>query len=105
MTSFIIVMEMVDGHGLVLSLMAGALLSSGVSRLVSTPLYAALAELQVRRAVPAPDDETSPAPAATDASSAGGPSAKNDGAVVNATAEPATPASVNPAADEPAKPV
>jgi H+/Cl- antiporter ClcA len=57
MTSFIIVMEMVDGHGLVLSLMAGALLSSGVSRLVSVPLYSALAELQVRRAVPAPVED------------------------------------------------
>ena len=53
MTSFIIVMEMVDGHGLVLSLMAAALLASGISRLVSAPLYAALAELQVRRVVPA----------------------------------------------------
>jgi len=64
MTSFIIVMEMVDGHGLVLSLMAGALLSSGISRLVSVPLYSALAELQVRRAVPAPptaDDPVQPA--------------------------------------------
>ena len=49
MTSFIIVMEMVDGHGLVLSLMASTLLASGVSRLVSAPLYAALAELQVAR--------------------------------------------------------
>lgn len=43
---------MVDGHGLVLSLMAGALLPSGISLLVSAPLYAALAELQVRRAIP-----------------------------------------------------
>ncbi len=49
MTSFIIVMEMVDGHGLVLSLMASALVASGVSRLVSAPLYSALAELQLRR--------------------------------------------------------
>jgi H+/Cl- antiporter ClcA len=60
MTSFIIVMEMVDGHGLVLSLMAGALLSSGISRLVSVPLYSALAELQVRRAVPAPVEDVVP---------------------------------------------
>ncbi len=52
MTSFIIVMEMVDGHGLVLSLMASALLASGVSRLVSVPLYSALADLQVRRVAP-----------------------------------------------------
>lgn len=57
MTSFIIVMEMVDGHGLVLSLMASALLASGVSRLISVPLYGALADLQVRRAVPEPPSE------------------------------------------------
>ena len=49
MTAFVIVMEMVDGHGLVLSLMACALLSSGVSRLVSVPLYACLADLQLKR--------------------------------------------------------
>lgn len=49
MTAFVIVMEMVDGHGLVLSLMACALLSSGLSRLVSAPLYSALAALQLQR--------------------------------------------------------
>ncbi len=49
MTAFVIVMEMVDGHGLVLSLMACALLSSGLSRLVSAPLYSSLAELQLKR--------------------------------------------------------
>lgn len=49
LTSFIIVMEMVDGHALVLSLMASALLASGVSRLISAPLYASLAELQLTR--------------------------------------------------------
>ena len=49
MTSFIIVMEMVDGHGLVLSLMTSALVASGVSRLVSAPLYASLANLQLGR--------------------------------------------------------
>jgi len=49
MTSFVIVMEMVDGHGLVLSLMSCALLASGVSRLVSAPLYSTLAELQLKR--------------------------------------------------------
>lgn len=46
LTAFIIVMEMVDGHGLVLSLMASALVASGVSRLISLPLYASLAHLQ-----------------------------------------------------------
>jgi H+/Cl- antiporter ClcA len=49
LTSFIIVMEMVDGHALVLSLMSAALLASGVSRLISTPLYSALADLQLKR--------------------------------------------------------
>ena len=49
MTAFIIVMEMVDGYNLVLSLMACAMVSSGVSRLVSRPLYASLMELQLKR--------------------------------------------------------
>lgn len=65
MTSFIIVMEMVDGHGLVLSLMASALLSSGVSRLISVPLYSALAELQVRRLAPEAPAETAERPKPT----------------------------------------
>lgn len=42
-TAFIIVMEMVSGQAMVLSLMACALLSSGVSRLVSPPMYLELA--------------------------------------------------------------
>ena len=49
LTAFIIVMEMVDGHALVLSLMTSALLASGVSRLISAPLYSALADLQLHR--------------------------------------------------------
>jgi H+/Cl- antiporter ClcA len=49
MTAFIIVMEMVDGHGLVLSLMACSMVASGVSRLVSAPLYPSLAEIQLKR--------------------------------------------------------
>lgn len=49
LTAFIIVMEMVDGHALVLSLMTCALVSSGVSRLISVPLYASLAHLQLLR--------------------------------------------------------
>ena len=49
MTAFIIVMEMVDGYGLVLSLMSCALISSAVSRMVSRPLYASLADLQMQR--------------------------------------------------------
>jgi H+/Cl- antiporter ClcA len=38
-TAFIIVMEMVSGHAMVLSLMASAMLASGVSRLVARPMY------------------------------------------------------------------
>lgn len=49
LTACIIVMEMVDGHALVLSLMASAMFASAVSRLISAPLYASLAELQLTR--------------------------------------------------------
>ncbi len=44
-TAFIIVMEMVAGHAMVLSLMATALLASGVARLLTRPLYLELAAL------------------------------------------------------------
>jgi H+/Cl- antiporter ClcA len=50
LTAFIIVMEMVDGHAMVLSLMACALVSFGVARLISPPLYATLARFQLARA-------------------------------------------------------
>ncbi len=52
LTSFIIVMEMVDGHAMVLSLMACSLIASGVSRLFTKPLYGALAEVQLTRLPP-----------------------------------------------------
>ncbi len=56
LTAFIIVMEMVDGHSMVLSLMACAMLASLTSRLISRPLYEALAEHMVAGVVgrPAP---------------------------------------------------
>jgi H+/Cl- antiporter ClcA len=54
MTSFIIVMEMVGGHAMVLSLMAAALGASLVSRWIARPLYAALAQALVARARAAP---------------------------------------------------
>ena len=44
-------MEMVAGQSMVLSLMACALISSLVSRLISAPLYGALMRLQLARAV------------------------------------------------------
>jgi H+/Cl- antiporter ClcA len=49
LTSFIIVMEMVDGHAMVLSLMACALVASAISRILSRPLYHSLALIQLKR--------------------------------------------------------
>jgi len=43
-------MEMVDGHAMVLSLMAAALLASLVSRWISRPLYTLLTEAILQRA-------------------------------------------------------
>jgi H+/Cl- antiporter ClcA len=48
-TAFIIVMEMVDGHAMVLSLMAGSLGASLVARWIARPLYGALAAAQLAR--------------------------------------------------------
>lgn len=48
-TAFIIVMEMVSGHTMVLSLMATALLAGAVGRAVSRPMYTELAALQLQR--------------------------------------------------------
>jgi H+/Cl- antiporter ClcA len=48
-TAMIIVMEMTDGHSMVLSLMACALLASLISRMISRPLYITMAELMTRR--------------------------------------------------------
>ena len=55
-TSFIIVMEMVDGHAMVLSLMTAALGASLIARWLAHPLYGALAtalRARVARAEPA----------------------------------------------------
>jgi H+/Cl- antiporter ClcA len=54
LTAFIIVMEMVDGHAMVLSLMACALVASMLARIISPPLYASLARMQLGRAGIAP---------------------------------------------------
>jgi H+/Cl- antiporter ClcA len=45
LTAFIIVMEMVSGHSMVLSLMATAFLASGVARWITPPMYVELAAL------------------------------------------------------------
>ncbi len=57
LTAFIIVMEMVDGHGMVLSLMACAVVASTVSRVLGPPLYGALAALHVEAAGPPPKEQ------------------------------------------------
>jgi H+/Cl- antiporter ClcA len=64
LTAFIIVMEMVDGHAMVLSLMACALVSFVVARAISPPLYPCLARLQLGRIKAATAPETPPAGAA-----------------------------------------
>lgn len=56
LTAFIIVMEMVDGHAMVLSLMASAMLASLVSRMLARPLYETLA-LYMLSTLPAPAKE------------------------------------------------
>lgn len=55
-TAFIIVMEMVSGHAMVLSLMACALLASGIARVMTPSMYLELAALLSVR--PAADDKT-----------------------------------------------
>ena len=66
LTSFIIVMEMIDGHEMVISLMAVAMLASLISRLFGRPLYSALADLQLERAgkpaLPSPEAKQTPTP-------------------------------------------
>jgi H+/Cl- antiporter ClcA len=58
-TSFVIVMEMINGHALVISLMATALISSRVSRVFAPPLYESLAQ---RYMAPLPQATPAPAP-------------------------------------------
>ena len=58
-TAMIIVMEMTDGHSMVLSLITCALLASGISRMISRPLYGTLAELMTRSWREAPPQDAS----------------------------------------------
>ena len=60
-TAFVIVMEMINGHALVISLMATALVSSRVSRLFAPPLYEALSERYM-----APLEKPAPSPEVPD---------------------------------------
>ena len=49
-TAFVIVIEMINGHALVISLMATALIASRVSRFFAPPLYEALSERYLPKA-------------------------------------------------------
>ncbi len=69
LTAFIIVMEMVDGHSMVLSLMACALVASVVARVISLPLYPTLARFQLARIAPA-EPEPEPVHSAGDSGAA-----------------------------------
>jgi len=80
LTAFIIVMEMVDGHAMVLSLMACSLIASGISRLLSRPLYSALAAMQLSvLAAPAGDQAAAHARVEADESEVGRIPAADDG--------------------------
>lgn len=81
-TAMIIVMEMTDGHNMVLSLMGSALLASLVSRMISRPLYSTMAEMMWAQVAPAVNPPESPAAP---------PSAPPDAAPASATPPPATP--------------
>jgi H+/Cl- antiporter ClcA len=62
LTSFIIVMEMIDGRSMVLSLMAAAMLASMIARLISRPLYNTLSSLMIGAVVKsaAPPERAAP---------------------------------------------
>jgi H+/Cl- antiporter ClcA len=71
-TAFVIVMEMINGHALVISLMATALLASRVSRFFAPPLYEALSERYAAHTKYAHPPATDPAsPSDSDRKSAG----------------------------------
>jgi hypothetical protein len=64
-TSFVIVMEMINGHALVISLMATALVSSRMARFFAPPLYETLAQRYLAPPAAAVEPTRAAAPAAT----------------------------------------
>ena len=98
-TAMIIVMEMVDGYAMVLGLMACALLASLVSRMVSRPLYATIADQLVARLAPdatarTPEQQMAQPMPSTPASPAPSPAAAT--AAPTPTLPPAPPAAPRP---------
>lgn len=90
LTSFIIVMEMIDGRALVLTLMASAMVASLVSRLISRPLYTVLAQHMLRAALP------SAAPTQSETPPADPPPSASPPARAAATTAPTTPDTAPP---------
>lgn len=78
-TSFIIVMEMIGGHVMVLSLMAAALIASLMSKLLSPPLYHSLSQLQLLGMAAEEHHHRIPAPAPLAEAPAEEPGAKPSG--------------------------
>ena len=91
LTSFIIVMEMVDGRAMVLSLMAAAMLASLISRLISRPLYPTLSALMINAA------QAAAAPAQRMETPSDAPPAEGEAPAVEGEAPPTPPAA--PAGD------
>ncbi len=85
-TAMIIVMEMTDGHNMVLSLMGSALVASLVSRMISRPLYSTMAELMWTHTVRV-------SPVANPTPAVARPVVPPDAAPASATLPPATPGS------------
>ena len=124
LTAFIIVMEMIDGRPMVLSLMAVAMISATLSRMISRPLYHTLgtfmlAQFRAEQAVHAAQPETAETPAADaeappeaeaspetadapQAASAGEPAAQEAGPLPQAgVAEAAAPQAMLPGMEAP----
>ena len=82
LTSFIIVMEMINGRSMVLSLMASAMLASLIARLISRPLYSALSALMINAVskTGAPPQEGAESAPTTSAGAAASGASGSDGA-------------------------
>jgi H+/Cl- antiporter ClcA len=100
-TSFVIVMEMINGHALVISLMATALIASRVSRMFAPALYEALSERYLAplpRPAPAPVPEVPEVDAPEAAAEASGAEGSGE-----ASGDASADASINAAGEAPGK--
>jgi len=104
-TSFVIVMEMINGHALVISLMATALIASRVSRMFAPALYEALSEryrAPLPRPAPAPVPEVPEVDAPEAAAAASGAEGSGE-ASGDASADVSADASTNAPSEAPGK--